>query len=161
MKYVQVFLLCVWSFHACGQVSPIVKFIDKTILNADMLVNIDSFGTIYSIDGDTFIKTQGTQNIYFSSIQLGNITSANVFNPLKFPVFYENFNTVVILDNRLAEITRVNFNDLTPFRLVTKISAGFDNAIWIYNQNTQQMELFDYLNRKTRIKSLPISGEVI
>ncbi len=138
------------------------EFIEKQSLKTNRLVAIDNFGMFYHIVNDVEIELHGRYNdLNYSNIQFGNITTANAFNPLKINLFYRDFNAVVILDNRLAEITKVDFNTLNPFRVVTFISTGNDNTIWLYNQNTQQLELFDYLNLKSRVKSLPIQGKIV
>jgi len=89
------------------------------------------------------------------------MTSVDAYNPLKINIFYRDFNTAVVLDNRLAEITRIDFNALTPFRNATHISTGNDNTIWLFNQDMQQLEVYDYKNNFTRFVTLPIQGEVI
>jgi outer membrane lipoprotein-sorting protein len=61
----------------------------------------------------------------------------------------------------LAEITKIDFNTLSPFRAVTHVSTGNDNTVWIYNENSQQVELFDYKANKSRIFTLPNEGEVL
>ena len=64
-------------------------------------------------------------------------------------------------DNRLSEITKVNFNALKPFRNISHISTGNDNTIWAFNQDIQQLELFDYRTNTTKAETLPISETVI
>jgi len=137
------------------------SFIEDQPLTVDTLVFIDNFETTYTITNNVFHKTNALKTISYNNIQLGNITSANAFNPLKINLFYKDFNTVIILDNRLAEIFKIDFNRLEPFRNISHCSTGNDNTIWIFNQNTQQLEVFDYKLNKTRNKSLPIQEEVV
>ena len=158
MRFIIKFLFC-FSLIASAQDSVILEFVDKQAVNVDKIVNVNQFNYYYSIENYAFQTRTNLGAIDYSNIQLGEITSANAFNPLKINLFYRDFNSVVILDNRLAEITKMDFNTLSPFRLVTHISTGNDNTIWLFNQNTQQLELFDYLTLKTRIVSLPILGE--
>lgn len=138
-----------------------VSFIEDQPLNVDTLVFIDNFDTSYTITNNIFHKTNTLKTISYNNIQLGTIASAHAFNPLKINLFYKDFNTVIILDNRLAEIFKIDFNSLEPFRNISHCSTGNDNTIWIFNQNTQQLEVFDYKLNKTRNKSLPIQEEVV
>ena len=69
-------------------------------------------------------------------------------NSLKINLFYQDMNSVVILDNRLAEIFKINFNTITTYKNVSHISTGNDNTIWLYNQDTNELEVYDYLNNK-------------
>ena len=133
----------------------------KTPLQADALIEIDNFNTSYFLRNNTLIKINESENYSYSNVQLNEITSANVFNPLKINVFYKAFNSALILDNRLAEILKIDFNLIKPFRAVTHISTGNDNTIWIYNENTLQIELFDYKSNKSRIVTLPNEGDIL
>ena len=67
----------------------------------------------------------------------------------------------MILDNRLAEIYKVDFNTITPYRNPTYVSTGYDTTLWIFNENTQQLELFDYKTNTLRASSGPINSEVL
>ncbi len=157
IKYIILF----FSISLSAQAPITSVLLSKTKLNIDALVHIDNFESQYSIKNNALVVKKKSKTLNYSNLQLGNITSVNAFNPLKLNIFYKEFSTVVILDNRLAEITKINFNTLQPSRDVTHISTGNDNSIWVFNQNTQQLELFDYKTNKTRATSSPITGDVI
>ena len=135
--------------------------VQKIKLNDDNLVQIDNFNNLYFIGENAVVKRTNTSEFIYNNMQLGDISSLNVFNPLKINLFYENFSTVLILDNRLSEVKKINFNTLTPFRNISHVSTGHDNTIWVFNQNSQQLELFDYRTNTTRVKTFPIKGNVI
>lgn len=140
------------------------SLIEKTDLDADTFVSTNNFDTtFYVLENVLFKHSKETKgiDIGFSNFQLGNITSINTFNPLKINIFYKDFNTVIVLDNRLAEIFKIDFNALPDYKNVTHVSTGSDNTIWIFNQNTQQLELFDYKTTTTRAKTLPIQNPVL
>ena len=160
MKYIKFILLLI-PFTFFGQQNILTKFISKQVLKVDTFVDIDRFNTQYSFNNTTFYSKGSKGNFEYSNLQLGEITSVNTFNPLKINLFYKDFNTVVILDNRLAEIKKIDFNTLNPFRIISKISPANDNNIWIFNENTQQLELFDFINNKTKHTTLPIKGNVL
>lgn len=125
------------------------------------LIGIDNFGSIYGINQITFQKKDQSKTVTYSNFQLGNISTANVFNPLKINLFYKNFNTAIILDNRLAEIFKIDFNTKLPYKNVTHISTGYDNTLWIFNQDDQQLELYDYKANMTRVTTMPIQSEIL
>lgn len=134
----------------------------KTIpFSAERLVDIDNFGTVYYIANNSLYKQTDKETINYSNVQLGNITATNTFNNLKINLFYKNFNTVVILDNRLAEIFKIDFNTQQLYKNVQLVSTGFDNTIWIFNQDLQQLELFDYKTSKTRAAAMPVDSRAI
>ncbi|WP_111309364.1 hypothetical protein [Confluentibacter sediminis] len=138
-------------------------FIDKTALEADTLVSANNFDTIFYISENIlFKKTDETKgiDIGYNNFELGNITSVNTFNPLKINVFYKDVNTVVVLDNRLTEMFKIDFNTFQPHKNVTHISTGSDNTLWVFNQDTQTLELYDYKSNSSRAKTLPVKGNV-
>ncbi|MEL0455945.1 hypothetical protein WJN01_06880 [Flavobacteriaceae bacterium SZ-1-7] len=133
----------------------------KTKLDIDMLVSADNFGNIYFTKSNVFYKKGEQQTTTYNNLQLGNLFSVNTFNPLKINLFYKDFNTVIILDNRLAEIFKIDFNTLSPYKNITHISTGFDNNIWLFNQDTQKLELFDYKKLITRAQTAPVQSDVL
>ena len=135
---------------------------DSTLLKAKDLFGIDAFGTTYfTSENNSFLKKTKDTTLVYSNFQLGEITSANTFNPLKINLFYKDFNTVVILDNRLAEIFKIDFNTLQSYKNVSFVSTGYDNTIWIFNQDLQQLELYDYKTKKIKQKTVPVQSEVL
>jgi hypothetical protein len=76
-------------------------------------------------------------------------------------LFYKDFNTVIILDNRLAEIFKIDFNTTQTYKNVSFVSTGFDSTLWIFNQDFQQLELFDYKTNTIRLKTVPVQSEVL
>ncbi|WP_431158943.1 hypothetical protein [Winogradskyella poriferorum] len=131
-------------------------------VDVQKIFGIDTFGTMYySTDDNTFNKRTKDTIITYTNYQLAEISTANPFNPLKINLFYQDFNTAIILDNRLAEVFKIDFNTTVPYKNVTFISTGFDNTIWIYNQDLQQLELYDYKTNKIRLKTVPVQSEVL
>ncbi|GAA3596290.1 hypothetical protein Q4Q39_08090 [Flavivirga amylovorans] len=160
MKYViYLFLLLPCSISAQKTIET--SFIKKTDFKASQIVTIDNFGTKYFISNNVFNKKGIDRTITYNNLQLGNITTANAFNPLKINLFYKDFNSVIILDNRLAEIFKIDFNTLPDYKNVSHVSTGHDNTIWIFNENNQKLELFDYRSLTTRAQTVPIQSIVL
>lgn len=160
MKYIN-FLFIVFSSVLFSQNNIDVKLVDKTKLQVNVIVKIDNFENLIYINNNSIVTKRATESLRYSNVQLGNITSSNAFNPLKINVFYKDFNTVIVLDNRLSEISKINFNTLKPYRIISHISTGNDNTFWCFNQNTQELELFDYRTNTTKARTLPIAENVI
>jgi len=156
------FFLFALTISALGQTSVEVVSLDSEALTMDQLISVDNFGTLYYTKANVFnkVKPDGSR-LNYSNVQLGAITSVNAFNTLKINIFYQDFNTVVILDNRLAEIFKIDFNMLQPYKNVTHVSTGYDNTIWIFNQDLQQLELFDYKTNKIRVTTIPVQSNVL
>ena len=50
---------------------------------------------------------------------------------------------MVILDNQLNEILKVNFSEIKNPILTTKIGIASQNQIWAFDEVTQQIYLYD------------------
>ena len=144
-----------------SQVSVEAKFVKSTEISLQQIVGIDNFGILYLVDGNVFHKIDNDKDVTYSNIQLGKISSANAFNSLKINLFYKNFNTAIILDNRLAEVYKIDFNTIQPYKNVSHISTGYDNTLWIFNTDLQQLELFDYKTTKIRFITMPVQSNVL
>ena len=80
---------------------------------------------------------------------------------MKIKLFYEDSNSLIVLDNKLSEISKINFNIINPNKIISKFSASNDNNIWVYNELNSKIELYNYINNTFRIVNSEISGEVI
>lgn len=112
----------------------------------DQFIGVDEYKNIYTVTGSVLYKSNAEKTIQFSDIQLGNITSVDILNPLRLTLFYEAFNTVIILDNTLNEITRINFNNLENFKNISHARTASDRRLWVYNIDLQKVELYNYRN---------------
>ncbi|WP_452231068.1 hypothetical protein [Lacinutrix sp. MEBiC02404] len=161
MKSIYILFYFLISVSVFGQEPIAAIFQLKTELPSRTIIAIDNFGTQYDLDHNILYKKDTENTISYSNVQLGEITSANAFNPLKINVFYKDFNTAIILDNRLAEIFKIDFNTTKPYKSVSQISTGNDNTLWIFNQDTQQLEVYDYKINKTRATMLPVQSTIL
>ena len=135
--------------------------IKKTLLDAEHLVSVNNFGTTFYINNNVLYKNQEDKTLNYNNLQLGNIESANTFNPLKINLFYKDFNTLIVLDNRLSEIFKTDFNAISDYKNVSHASTGHDNTVWIFNQDSQKLELFDYKSRTSRAYTQPVQSQVL
>jgi hypothetical protein len=154
-------ILLFFSISLFAQKTIDVRFIKKTDLKAETLISVDNFGTSYFVNNNVFYKKNASKKISYNNLQLGTINSVNTFNPLKINLFYKDFNTVIILDNRLAEIFKLDFNEIIPYKNISNISTGHDNTLWIFNQDFQKLELFDYKSRTTRAQTVPVQSPIL
>ncbi|NRA94050.1 MAG: hypothetical protein HRU26_15465 [Psychroserpens sp.] len=161
MRYLFLFFL-VFANSLSAQDAIEATLLGNDALEVDQIVGIDNFDTFYYIDDNTIYKqSKDGTNINFSNYQLGDVSTANTFNPLKINLFYQDFNYVIILDNRLAEIFKLDFNSIQPYKNITHISTGFDNTLWVFNVDLQQLELYDYLANTNRFAAVPVQSIVL
>jgi len=137
------------------------KLIFKKETTNENIRGIDNLNNIYSIKNNELIKSSDTKNYYYKNSLYSTITSIDFQNSLKIKLFYEDSNSLIVLDNKLSEISKINFNIISPNKIISKFSASNDNNIWVYNELNSKIELYNYINNTFRIVNSEISGEVI
>lgn len=134
--------------------------ISRFSVDVDDFSGYDSFGYSYQIKNNVFSKTKGKEVFEYKNVSLGKITKVDLQNPLKIVLFYEDFNTVVLLDNQLNKVTEINFSlNNTPI-IVSAIGMSTQNQLWIFNALNQQISLFDYLKNEYKTVSTPFTETI-
>ncbi len=133
------------------------QFIEAKPIEAEHFIGYDSYKNLFFTQGMVLYKTGPTGIFEFTDFQLGPISSVDIINPLNVVVYYEQTNTAVLLDNRLTQIERINFNTLAPFTNTSAATNAGGNKLWIFNQDNQQLELYNYRTNQTRELSQPIA----
>lgn len=134
---------------------------DSVALKADYFLGIDSYDNLYYTKNNSLYKQSKELSISYADMRLGNIKSVDIINPLKVLVYYADFNTVVLLDNTLNEIERINFNEVDGFANVESVSMANNNSLWVFNKDNQQLELYNYRSGQRTLISQPIAGNII
>jgi hypothetical protein len=161
MKKIVFCLILLYATGAIAQKPVEVSLLKKEKVDWSNFIGIDRFNSIYYLKNAALEKNRDGNLQTYSNLQLGKIDQVHIFNALKIAVLHKNFNSVVLLDNRLAEIDILNFNNRLPYRLVTEIAYANESTLWLFNALTLQLELFDYKANKTKLNTLPFNGEVL
>jgi len=127
----------------------------------DRFVGIDNFKNAYFLKDRVLHKQGEDGNFVYNALQLGRITTVDIINPLKVVIFFQDTNTVVLLDNKLNEIERINFNNLPQFLNVSSATNAGSNSLWIFNMDTQQLELYNYRAKMQTVVSQPFPGKLM
>ena len=138
-----------------------LRLVDSTLLNVDRFIGVDSYKNIYFINNGGLYKEGHLGKFVFQDYQLGPIATVDLINPLNVVVFYSEVSTIVLLDNRLNEIERIHFNNLPSFLNGSAVTNAGNNRLWVFNIDSQQLELFDYRTNREIIFSQPFEGELI
>ncbi|RKS99813.1 hypothetical protein [Flavobacterium sp. 123] len=138
----------------------LVSKLNHIPVKTDQFLGYDQFGFYYSIKDNTLSKTKEDESFQYKNPSLGKITKVNFQNPLKIVLFYEDFNTAILLDNQLNESQKINFSEsITPL-LVSAIGIASQNKLWVLNSLNQQIELYDYLKKTSKSISTPIPNKI-
>lgn len=132
--------------------------IQKT--DADVFVGFDGMGTVYYLKNNVFYSKNKKELWQYKNVSLGKPTKIDIQNPLKIMLFYENFNTVILLDNQLNETQKINFSENDVPIVASAAGNASQNRLWIYNSLTQQIGLFDFLKNTFQSITPPIQGNL-
>ena len=121
-----------------------IFLIDSVKIDADSYIGNDSFGAYYFIKNNILIKKTKSKIYQYKNLSLSTISKVDIQNPLNLVLFYEAFNTVILLDNQLNEIRKINFSEYSSPILTTATGLAFGNRLWMYNSLSQQIGLFDF-----------------
>jgi hypothetical protein len=111
----------------------------------------DHLENIYFIDGHRIVKTETTTGevMEYGSLSAGVITSADICNPMQIMVFYRDFNKVLFLDNKLAQLRpAINLADkgIEQAHLVSSSGRG---GFWVFSDYWNRLIYFDQQLRNT------------
>ena len=161
MKKAALFLLLICMSNGFAQQQKVaVSKIDSYVFSADVFLGYDKFGWKYFIVNNTFNKQKDSLILQYKNLALGKIAKVDLQNPLKIMLFYENFNTVVLLDNQLNEVQKINFSENTVPIVVAATGMAAQNRLWIYNTLSQQIGLFDYAKNDYKPITVPFTGKL-
>jgi hypothetical protein len=156
-------LLCLFLFIQLGKSFgqekkwTVIK-IDTIALQLDSFIGYDKFGDYYYLKNNVFFKQNSTKNWQYKNLSLAKISKIDLQNPLNIVLFYENFNTILLLDNQLNEKQKINLSENNTPILATATGLAFGNRLWIYNSLSQQIGLFDYLKSEFTPITIPFKG---
>lgn len=152
--------LLFWLFCLSNVMAQKLVFVSSSELKADTFVGYDALGASYSITDNVFTKIMGTQQWQYKNPQLGKITKVDLQNPLKIVLFYQDFNTVILVDNQLNETANINLNESLNPIMPTAIGLAAGNRLWIYNSITLRVGLYDYGKRELKNLTVPFNNNV-
>ena len=156
-------LLCCWVSAFAKAQSPQTSTTQEISLNADGFYGVDDFNNIYYGKDNVFYKRTlepKSNALQFYDVQLGDLTSVDLINPLKILLFYKDTQTVVFIDNRLNESLRIVLSDLKPYRYFDFVGLAGERRLWLFNTDADRVELYDYINDKLVLSS-PIIKQAV
>ena len=157
-KFIAAFFILPLTLAFAQEQKLAILPVSNQKLEADSFVGFDGLKNFYYIKNNVFFKENQNDIWEYKNFSLGKITRVDLHNPLKIMLFYENFNTIVLLDNQLNEAQKINFAEINIPVLVTATGIASQNRLWIYDSLTQQVGLFDYLKNTFKTITIPFQG---
>lgn len=124
----------------------------------------DHLNNIYFIDKHRIYKVEPSSDKIFEygSLSSGTISSADVSNPFQILLFYRDFNQVVFLDNKLAELrSKIDISDLGIEQAILSCSSG-SGGFWVFSDRDNRLVSFNHQLRRTHQSKIlsSITGSV-
>jgi len=161
MKKLIYFLSVLYCFVSFGQNLKIIPTkIDSIAIDADCFIGFDSFKSCYYIKNNVLFKKIGDSNLQYQNPSVGKVTKVDILNPLKIIVFYEEFNMVLVLDNQLNEIHKIDFSKLETPVVASAIGISGQNKLWVFNTLNQQIGLYDLNSNTYQNLGMPINENI-
>ena len=148
MRYLITFFLFIFS-STISQEKFYLKMFKESIITDDKIkIHCDKFDNYYYLNNQKLIKNN---NKSFNAVNIGEITKIDFYNPMVIKVWYKKFNLLILLDSKLNEITRIDFNELEDNLEITNISNSNKNYIWIFDENNDEILKYDFFNENKEI----------
>jgi len=104
-------------------------------VNADML-DVDRLGNIYLVKDNVVSKYDSDMNFIcsYDNYPAGSMSSLDVSNPFKIIVFYSEFNKLIYLDSKLAELlSPLMLDDAGLYNIKVVCSSSF-GGFWVFDE---------------------------
>jgi hypothetical protein len=111
---------------------------------------VDNFGNIY-LSHDSELKKYLANGKFFarySNLQLGEISTVDVTNPLKILLYYKDLQQIIFLDNQLSinseAVSLVNLG----YEQTDLVCSSVNNSFWIYNKQNNELLRFNEASKQ-------------
>jgi len=152
-------LLLVVNSYCQNEKLPATR-LDSIAITADAFVGFDGFNNCIYFKNNVLIKKVDQSILQYQNLGLGKISKVDITNPLKIIIFYEEFNAVIVLDNQLNEIQKIEFSRLETPVLASAVGISGQNKLWVFNTLNQQIGLYDLNSSTYENKSIPLSESI-
>jgi hypothetical protein len=156
---IQILSLFILVISPCKGQNTSATLLSTESISANRLLAIDVLNNRYYEENGILYKSNQEQIWQYKNLALGKIVKIDVQNPLKIAVFFEGFNSVVLLDNQLNEIQKIAFsNSNKNFIIASAIGISAQNKLWFYDTISQKIGLFNCTNEDFKFVSTPFQG---
>ena len=161
MKNYLYILFFLFFFNVHSQESIEVEFQTTEVLNADKFISVNMFNELFYIKNEVLYKKEKNQSFSYQNVLLGKIYSVDNLNSFEATMFYKDFNTVVLLDRKLGEISKIDFNLTTTFNTIDFATTASNNRFWIFNSDTRELQVYNPNIKEIESVTVPIQDDII
>ena len=154
-----IFLLLAFITKATSQ-EIIPMAVDSVSIKADKFFGFDAYKNYYYSKNNVVLKKSKTGTLQFQDLSLGEVTKVDMLNPLKIIVFYEYFNTIVVLDNQMNEVDRINLSERARPIVINAVGVADQDKLWLFNSINQKIALYDLKTNYYQEIGVPVNGQI-
>lgn len=147
--------LSLWS-----QESIKTTYIDSLVIDANQYIGKDNFKVDYFVNSNTLIKNNSLKKFQYKNVSLGKIERVCITNPLQLVVFYEDFNSLILLDNQLNETQKIEGNSFDIPLKIEAFGLASQNQVWLYDGFLQKISLYNFKTNFNKIISTPLNSKI-
>lgn len=153
------FIILFLSFSSLIQAQDVELV--KSIPNSKgiQFASFDHLDDFYLVKNNQLTKQTKENSYNYSNLLYGEVTSIDIRNPFQILVFYKDFQSFVVLDNQLNEISNVNFSVQFPELDVISVSASNKNHYWVLDGISRRIFLFDVGQNILKPVSVPFENK--
>jgi hypothetical protein len=151
--------LCGISFAQNQKLIPVKT--DSIAIEADAFVGFDGYQNCFYLKNNVLFKKTESALLQYQNLSLGKISKVDILNPLKVVIFYEAFNSIIVLDNQLNEIQKVDFSKTETPVVATAIGISGQNKLWVFNSMNQQLGLYDLNSNSYQSIGIPFTDGIV
>lgn len=140
----------------CGQVTA--RFQNSFEIPEAEKMDVDQYGAYYLVLDNRLQKIDpyAKKELNYSNMLLGSISEIDALNPMAPLLFYEEVNTLVLLDNRLNESQSLNLLDLGLSDPQQVVYSDREH-LWVYDQSRDQLLRFHLKRERIVSRSVNIT----
>ncbi|MFC4815877.1 hypothetical protein [Flavobacterium sp. GCM10023249] len=152
MKKMLLLLFTLYTVFGFSQyTNPVASKMGTQFIQADNYWGEDSYSAQYFTKDNVLFKKNKDSFLQYKNVSLGKITRVDFQNPLRIVLFYQDFNTIVALDNQLNEVQKNNLSELPSGLTATAAGIASQNNYWVFDMNTLQLNLYNYIKNTTQL----------
>ena len=160
-KSVFILIINFFCFSIQAQEMIFATQLNKVLVSCDHFLGFDNQNNLYTLKNNILTKNSDSTIYQYNNLSLGKITNVDFQNPLQIVVFYKNFNTVILLDNQLNEIKKIDFNLHTTPLIIEAVALSSQNQIWIYDSISAKIGLYNVNTNTTKWISTMLENPIL
>jgi hypothetical protein len=131
-----IFIICFFLTMLQSDLQPAKRFPAPS----DFILT-DAIGNIYSVKGNniTSYNNEGQKLFSYANPFMGNISYVDVKDPMRILLFFKDFNKVVFLSNKLAELGSPIELDNAGYSGVSICCNSHLGGFWLFDSQTLQL----------------------